>query len=79
MGIGYASFAEDVQHFKDLPDIPMDLKQERLDDGEGTKAILWSHKAQWHKTCHLKFNKRFEQYNQAHTKTEKSPLSSIHT
>ena len=38
--------------------MPMNLNQERLNDEDGIESTLRRHKAGWHKSCRLKFNKR---------------------
>ena len=58
MGSSYVSLAEDLTRFHILQHIPMDLKLERLNDHDGIESTLLRHKAGWHKSCRLKFNKR---------------------
>jgi hypothetical protein len=56
-GSGYASLTEDLR-FQTLQHTPMDIDFERLDDGDGIESTLKAHKAEWHKKCRLRFNKK---------------------
>ena len=58
VGSGYVSLAEDLARFRTLQHMPMDLNLERLNDEDGIESTLRRHKAGWHKSCRLKFNKR---------------------
>ena len=58
VGCGYVSLAEDLARFRTLQHMPMNLNQERLNDEDGIESTLRRHKAGWHKSCRLKFNKR---------------------
>ena len=57
IGSGYMSVAENLNQFKDLGIVPMDLDVEKLDEGIGIQETLMIHSAKRHKTCGLKFNK----------------------
>ena len=57
MGSGYVSLAQDRARFY-VVQHPMDLKLERMNDHVGIESTLLRHKAGWHKSCRLKFNKR---------------------
>ncbi|KAK3878931.1 hypothetical protein Pcinc_016474 [Petrolisthes cinctipes] len=39
-GVGYASLTEDLVQFKELSHMPVELKMNRLDDGDGVEATL---------------------------------------
>ena len=58
VGSGYMSLAENLNQFKDLGIVPMDLDVEKLDEGIGIQETLMIHSAKWHKTCSLKFNQQ---------------------
>ena len=58
VGSGYMLLAENLNQFKDLGIVPMDLDVEKLDKGIGIQETLMIHSAKWHKTCSLKFNKQ---------------------
>ena len=58
VGSGYASLAEDLFRFQTLQHMPMDINLERLDDGDGRESTLKAHRAEWHKKCRLRFNKK---------------------
>ena len=57
IGSGYKSLAEHLIQFQSIGHMPMDIDIETLDDGDGIDATMMRHKASWHKTCRLKFNK----------------------
>ena len=57
VGSDYMSLAENLNQFKDLGIVPMDLDVEKLNQGIGIQKTLMIHSAKWHKTCSLKFNK----------------------
>ena len=56
-GIGYNTTAENLLVFKKLGCLPRTINLSRLDEGEGIEASFQHHKAKWHDTCRLKFNK----------------------
>ena len=58
VGSGYISLAENLNQFKDLGSVPMDLDHQILDEGTGIQEILMKYSAKFHKTCRLKFNKK---------------------
>ena len=58
VGSGYMPLAENLNQFKDLGIVPMDLDVEKLDEGIGIQETLMIHRAKWHKTSTLKFNKQ---------------------
>ena len=58
VGSGYMSLAENLNQFKDLGIVSMDLDVEKLDEGIGIQETLMIHSAKWHKTRSLKFNKQ---------------------
>ena len=58
VGSGYMSLAENLNQFKDLGIVPMDLDVEKLDKGIDIQETLMIHSAKWHKTCSFKFNKQ---------------------
>jgi hypothetical protein len=58
VGSGYASLAEDLLRFQTLQHMPLDINVGRLDDGDGIESTLNAHRAEWHKKCRLKFNKK---------------------
>lgn len=58
VGSGYASLAEDILRFQTLQHMPINIDLERLNDGDGIESTLMSHRAEWHKKCRLKFNKK---------------------
>ena len=52
---GYESLAINVQEFKKIDSVPMNISLDRLDEGQGVAKILLLHKAVYHKACYLKF------------------------
>ena len=79
--IGYTSLEEDLLSFKELYHMPLDLKLERLDEGDGIKATLMAHSAQWHKKCRIKFNKKMfnQQLHAESIRNQDSNNASVHT
>lgn len=56
-GTGYKTTAENLLAFEKLGCLPRTITLSRLDEGEGIEASFQHHKAKWHDTCRLKFNK----------------------
>ena len=82
VGSGYASLAEDLLRFQTLPHMPMDLRLERLDDGNGIESTLREHSSEWHKKCRLRFNqKAFDEQSRGGTSTvqKQSSSTAVHT
>ena len=48
VGSGYMSLAENLNQFKDLGIVPMDLDEEKLDEGIGIQETLIIHSTKWH-------------------------------
>ena len=65
VGSAYMSLAENLNQFKDLGIVPMNLDVEKLDEEIGIQETLMIHSAKWHKTCCLKsINKVFSEYQE---------------
>ena len=81
IGSGYASLAEDLLRFQTLQHMPMDINLERLDDGDGIESTLKVHRAQWHKKCRLRFNKKaFDEQSRGDLTTrQQHSASPVHT
>lgn len=81
VGSGYVSLTEDLLRFRTLQHKPMDLNLERLDDGDGIESTLKRHKAEWHKRCRLKFNKKaYDELSRGKLTTgQQQRSSSVHT
>jgi len=78
IGSGYASLAEDLLRFQTLQHMPLDLSLERLNDGDGIESTLKAHRAQWHKKCRLKFNKKmFDEHSRADLTIEQQHSNSV--
>ena len=54
-GAGYKTVAENLQAFEKIGCLPKTINL--LNEGEGTEASFQQHKAKWHDSCRLKFNK----------------------
>ena len=78
---GYASLADDLLRFHTLQHMPMDLNLNRLNDGDGKESTLKAHRAEWHKKCRLKVNKKaFEEQSQREFLTQKQEsILIVHT
>ena len=56
-GVGYSTVADLLESFNTIGCLPNTLNLSRLDDGEGIEATLKQHKARWHGSCRLQYNK----------------------
>ena len=56
-GVGYSTVADLLQSFGIIGCLPNTMNLSRLDDGEGIEATLKQHKARWHDSCRLRYNK----------------------
>ena len=56
-GSGYQTLADNLLRFSEIDCLPKSLDMSRLDDGEGIESTLQHHKAKWHDSCRLKYNK----------------------
>lgn len=56
-GAGYTTIADLLVSFNTIGCLPRSLNLSRLDDGEGIEATLKQHKAKWHDSCRLVYNK----------------------
>ena len=51
------AIAENLLAFEKLDCLPRTISLSQLDKGEGIEAGFQNHKAKWHDSCRLKFNK----------------------
>ncbi len=56
-GAGYKTLAENLEAFDRISCLPGTLKLSRLDEGMGIEATFRLHKAKWHDSGRLQFNK----------------------
>ena len=56
-GAGYKTMAENLLAFNKISYLPRTLNLSRLDEGQGIEAAFRLHKAKWHDSCRLKYNK----------------------
>lgn len=56
-GAGYSTITEFLEGFSVIDSLPKTLNLSRLDDGEGVEVTLKEHKAKWHDSCRLWYNK----------------------
>lgn len=56
-GAGYKTMAENLAAFDAINCLPETLKMSRLDEGEGVEETFRLHKAKWHDSCRLQYNK----------------------
>ena len=50
-GSGYKSFADNLQQFREIGELPIQASFSSLDEGNGTEETLKRHEAKWHKSC----------------------------
>ena len=56
VGSGYVSLARDLLEFQGFGQIPAELDLNRLNDGNGIEDTLMTNRAQWHKSCRVRYN-----------------------
>ena len=56
-GAGYKTIADLLEGFNAAGCLPRTINLSRFNDGEGIEATLRKHKAKWHDSCRLQFNK----------------------
>ena len=56
-GSGYQTLANNLLRFSEIDCLPKSLDISRLDDGEGIESTLQHHRAKWHDSCRLQYNK----------------------
>ena len=55
-GSGYSSFAANLSRFSELGQLPGTLQLERLNEGCGIEAAMFTNNALYHQACKLKHN-----------------------
>ncbi|XP_062605131.1 uncharacterized protein LOC134266937 [Saccostrea cucullata] len=56
-GSGYKTLADNLHSFSQIGCLPKSLDMSRLDEGDGIQSTFQNHKAKWHDSCRLKYNK----------------------
>ena len=56
-GAGYKTLAENLAAFDAINCLPGTIKMSRLDEGEDIEETFRLHKAKWHDSCRLQYNK----------------------
>jgi len=56
-GSGYQTLADNLLRFSEIDGLPKSLDMSRLDDGEGIESTFQHHRAKWHDSCRLQYNK----------------------
>lgn len=69
-GAGYKTMAEHLLAFDKIGCLPRKLKLSQLDDGQGIEAAFQLHKAKWHDSCRLQYNKTKLQRAEKKTKPQ---------
>ena len=76
---GYKTTAENLLAFKKLRCLPRTINLSRLDEAEGIEASFQHHKAKWHDTCRLEFNKtKLQRAEKRKASPEDSLSSDVH-
>ena len=57
MGAGYKTTSDLLMDFSRTGCLPKTMDLSRFDDGNGIEAAFVQHKAKWHDSCRLKYNK----------------------
>lgn len=56
-GSGYQTLAHTLLAFSNIGCLPKTIDLSKLDDGEGIQATFEHHRARWHDSCRLHYNK----------------------
>lgn len=56
IGAGYKYVSENLRQFHEIGSMPVDIRLEQLDAGNGIEATLIENTAAWHKTCRNKIS-----------------------
>lgn len=76
----YASLAGDLLEFQELRQIPVELYLDRMDNRNGIESTLLTNRAQWHKTCQLKYDQTMlQQWRKLSAKVKQSDAPKVHT
>ena len=73
LGAGYKTISDLLVGFSRIGCLPRTMDLSRLDDGEGIEATLQQHKAKWHDSCRLWYNKTQLQ----HAEKRKRPTEDV--
>ena len=57
LGAGYKTISDLLVGFSSIGCLPRTMDLSHLDDGERIEATLQQHKAKWHDSCRLRYNK----------------------
>ena len=57
VGSGYQTIADNLPAFSKIGCLPKTIDLSKLDDGEGIQTTFEHHKARWHDSCRLEYNK----------------------
>ena len=57
LGSGYQTIADNLLAFSNIGCLPKNIDLDKLDDGEGIQATFEHHRARWHDSCRLEYNK----------------------
>ena len=50
-GSGYKSLADNLNQFREIGEVPIEVPLSSLDEGNGIEQTLKDHEAKWHKSC----------------------------
>ena len=79
-GTGYKTTPENLLAFEKLGCLPRTINLSRLNGGDGIEANFQHHKAKWHDTYRLKFNKtKLQRAEKRKASPEDSLSSDVHT
>ena len=56
-GSGYQTLADNLLRFSEIGCLPKSVAISRLDDGDGIESTFQHHRAKWHDSCRLQYNK----------------------
>ena len=57
LGSGYQTLTDNLLAFSNIGCLPKNIYLDKLDDGEGMHATFEHHRARWHESCRLEYNK----------------------
>lgn len=80
VGSCYVSLARDLLAFREIEQIPAELDLNRLDDGNGIEATLMTNRAQWHRSCRLRYSQmKRQRRRKSLEEVEQCDVTKIHT
>ncbi len=78
LGAGYKTTAANLIGSNQIGCLPATMKMSRLDEGKGIEATFRQHKAKWHDSCRLKFNRTSTEEKDPHRRRRCPQLQEVY-